>query len=149
MTEQTKIFEKLSSEHEVERGKIDRLNASIQKIKAKMTEIRSQLQSIENDIQLKQKTKDEISENVTKRDSMVAYYQKNKKTLIEAISKYEKELEKLREKLNKQEVSAQKTGPRIEPTHSEDELNKLIKRNELKLRLVERILNKIISTAFF
>lgn len=46
----------------------------------------------------------------------------------------QKELEKLREKLNKQEASALKTGPRIEPTHSEDDLNKLIKRNEVKLK---------------
>lgn len=79
----------MTREYDGEKGNFDQLNASVQEIKTKMTEIRSQMQTIENDIQTKQKSKDEISENVTKRDSMVAYYQKNKKTLIEATVKYE------------------------------------------------------------
>lgn len=43
-------------------------------------------------------------------------------------------MEKIRDKLNRLEVTAQKTGQRIEPTHTEDELAKLIKRNETKLK---------------
>lgn len=89
MTEQTKILETLTRELDVEQGKIDQLNASVREIKTKITEIRTQMQTIENDIQTKQKSKDDISENVTKRDAMVAYYQKNKKTLNEANVKYE------------------------------------------------------------
>lgn len=46
----------------------------------------------------------------------------------------QREVEKIQEKLNKLEAAAQKTGPRIDPKHTEDELAKLIKRNETKLK---------------
>lgn len=87
--EQTKILDTLTSEFDVEKEKIDQLNATVQEIKAKITEIRGNLQSTENEILEKQKSKDDISENLTKRDSMVAYYQKNKKAFTEATVKYE------------------------------------------------------------
>lgn len=44
------------------------------------------------------------------------------------------ELEKLREKRNRLEATALKTGPRIEVKHNEEQLAKLIKRNETKLK---------------
>lgn len=43
-------------------------------------------------------------------------------------------MEKIQDKIGRLEVIAQKTGPRIEPSHTEDELVKLIKRNETKLK---------------
>lgn len=46
----------------------------------------------------------------------------------------QKELEKLREKLSRVEATAEKAGTRVEVTHSEEELAKLIKKNELKLK---------------
>lgn len=41
---------------------------------------------------------------------------------------------KMRDKITRLEAIAQKTGARIDVTHTEDELAKLIKRNESKLK---------------
>lgn len=43
-------------------------------------------------------------------------------------------MEKLREKCKRLEATALKTGARIDVTHNEDELAKLIKKNETKLK---------------
>lgn len=79
----------MTNAHESEQGKVDQLNATVQAIKGNLNEIRIRIQSIDTEIQEKQKSKDDISENLSKRDSMVAYYQKNKKALTEATIKYE------------------------------------------------------------
>lgn len=159
VTEQSKILAKIRAEHEKEQDKLDELHVSVREIKAKMLQIKGQMQTFDNDIQAKQKSKDDLSENVSKREAMVAYHQKQKKHLTDAMVKYEvsvytgcsymvrpkfgthlcqfqlqKELEKLREKLARLEATAQKTGPRIEVTHTEEQLAKLIKKNELKLK---------------
>lgn len=89
MTEQTKILTKLRTEYESEQGKVDEMNVSVREIKAKMLEIREQIKRFENEIQTKQKSKDDLSENVTRRQAMVAYHQKQKKHLTEAMVKYE------------------------------------------------------------
>lgn len=41
---------------------------------------------------------------------------------------------KMRDKIARLEAIAQKTGPRIDVNHTDDELAKLIKRNETKLK---------------
>lgn len=50
------------------------------------------------------------------------------------LSIIQQELVKVREKLNRLEATARKTGPRIEVTHDEEQLAKLIKKNESKLK---------------
>lgn len=131
------------------------LIGALQEIKEKMREIKGQTKDVEKEIENKQKMKEEIGLKLTKRDSMVAYQRKQIKTCTEAIGKfevcfqrikcmkpdlltfiffrYQQELAKIREKLARLEATAEKTGPRIEVTHNEDELAKLIKRNENKL----------------
>ncbi|XP_055325596.1 structural maintenance of chromosomes protein 6 [Sitodiplosis mosellana] len=136
VTEQSKILTSLQTEYETEQGKVDELNVAIREVKAKILEIRRQIQSFESEIQAKQKSKDDLSENLTKRDTMIAYHQKQKKHLTEAMIKYEKELEKLREKLGRLEATALKVGSRIDVKHTEEQLAKLIKKNELKLNAV-------------
>lgn len=89
VTEQTKILTKLRTEYESEQGKVDEMNVSVREIKAKMLEIKEQIQRFENEIQTKQKSKDDLSENVTRRQAMFAYHQKQKKHLTEAMVKYE------------------------------------------------------------
>lgn len=89
MNEQSKILDKLRAEYESEQGKIDELNVAIRDSKEKMNEIKKHMQSIDNQIQEKQKSKDDLGESLTKRDSMVAYHQKQIKILTEAIMKYE------------------------------------------------------------
>lgn len=43
-------------------------------------------------------------------------------------------MEKIRDKLARLVTIAQKTGPRIEPKHTDEQLTKLIKQNETKLK---------------
>lgn len=89
VNDQTKILEKLTKEFEDEKAKMDRLNAKVQEVKNNMVKLKDQLQISENAIQEKQKAKDDLVENTSKRDSMVAYYRKNIKTLSDAMVKYE------------------------------------------------------------
>lgn len=89
MDEQSKILATLNTEYDKEKEQFNELNASVQEIKANMVEIRGQLQSMENEIQAKQKSKDELIENISKRDGMVQYYQKQMEHLTEAMVKYE------------------------------------------------------------
>lgn len=67
----------------------DQLNGAVQEIKTAMTTIRDQMKDIESEMTAKQKSKDELGEKLTKRDSMVSYYQKNIKSLTEAMVKFE------------------------------------------------------------
>lgn len=53
-----------------------------------------------------------------------------------SLNRLQKELDKLRDKLKRVETIAEKTGPRMNVTKSEEQLTKLIKRNELKLKYV-------------
>lgn len=87
--EQTKNLETFTKEFEEENGKMEQLNAKVQEVKSNMIKLREQLQTTENEKQAKEKTKDDLIENSTKRDSMIAYYQKNIKTLTDAMEKYE------------------------------------------------------------
>lgn len=89
VNDQTKVLQTLTKEFDEENAKMDQLNANVQEIKANMVKLKEQLQISETQIQEKQKAKDDIVENTSKRDSMVAYYQKNIKTLTEAMVKYE------------------------------------------------------------
>lgn len=89
VNDQTKVLDTLTKELQDENAKMDQLNANVQELKTNMLKVKEQLQIIENEIQEKQKAKDDISENSSKRDSMIAYYQKNIKTLTDAMVKYE------------------------------------------------------------
>lgn len=89
MDEQTKILETLTKEFEDETAKMNQLNATVQEIKTNMVRLKEQLQVTENEIQGKQKAKEDIVENSTKRDSMITYYRKNIKTLTDAMVKIE------------------------------------------------------------
>lgn len=89
MTEQKKILDSLNKQYDDEKSKVDELNASVQEIKAKMAEIKEELQSIQNNMEEKRKSKEELSESLTKRDSMIAYYQKSMKTYTAAVVQYE------------------------------------------------------------
>lgn len=89
VNDQTKVLDTLTKELQDENAKMDQLNANVEELKNNMRKVKEQLQIIENEIQEKQKAKDDISENSSKRDSMIAYYQKNIKTLTDAMVKYE------------------------------------------------------------
>lgn len=89
MNEQTKILETLKREFEGENVKMEQSNAAVQESKANLLKLKEQLQITENEIQEKQKAKDDIIENSSKRDSMIAYLRKNVKTLADAMVKYE------------------------------------------------------------
>lgn len=87
--DQSKVLENLTKEFEDETAKLEQLKANVQEIKTNIVKLREQSQITENGIQEKQKAKDDITENSSKRDSMIAYYQKNIKTLTDAMVKYE------------------------------------------------------------
>lgn len=89
MDEQTKILEALTKESEDEIGKMDQFNITIQAQKSSIVNLKEQSQTTELEIQQKQKAKDDINENSSKRVSMIAYYQKNIKTLTAAMTQYE------------------------------------------------------------
>lgn len=89
MNDQTKVLNTLTKELQEENAKLDQLNAKVQEFKTNVVKIKEQLQITENEINEKQKAKDDIAENSSKRDSMIAYYRKNIKTLNDAMVKYE------------------------------------------------------------
>lgn len=89
MTEQSKILATLRSDYEIEQGKVDELNVAVRESKAKMLGIRAQMQTIDNEIQAKEKTKDDLNENLTKREAMVLYHRKQIKHLTVAMVQYE------------------------------------------------------------
>lgn len=82
-------MDSLKIEYEAENGRMEGFNANAQEFKEKIVELKRQLQNIETEIHGKQKSKDDICESLSKRDSLVAYYRKNKKTLTDAMTKYE------------------------------------------------------------
>lgn len=84
-----KILETLLKEFEDENIKMEQLKATVQEIKTNIGKLKEQLQITENEIQEKQKAKEDIIENSTKRDSMIAYYRKNIKMLTDAMEKFE------------------------------------------------------------
>lgn len=79
----------LRTEYETEQGKVDEMNVAVQEIKARMLEIKGQMQRFDNEIQTKQKSKDDLSENLTRRETMIEYHRKQIKHLTEAMTKYE------------------------------------------------------------
>lgn len=89
MDEQTKVLETLTKESADENGKLDQLNGTIQEYKTAIVNLKEQLQTTEQELQEKQKAKDDIAENSSKRDAMIAYHRKNHKTLTDAMAKYE------------------------------------------------------------
>lgn len=89
MDEQTKVLETLTKESEDEIGKMNQLNVAVQEQKINIVNLKDQMQTTEQEIQEKQKAKDDMIENSSKRVSMIAYYQKNIKTLNDAMAKYE------------------------------------------------------------
>lgn len=93
VTEQSKILTTLRTEYESEQGKVDELNVVVQEIKVKIIEIKKQMQHFENEIQAKQKSIDDFGENLTRREAMIKFHQKQKKHLTEAMIKYEVSIE--------------------------------------------------------
>lgn len=89
MDEQTRILQTLTKEFEDENVKMDQLNANVQEFKTNMGKLKEQLQITENEIQEKEKAKEDIIENSSKRDSMIAYHRKNIKALTDAMVKFE------------------------------------------------------------
>lgn len=87
--EQTKILESLNANYQQEKSQFDELNQNVEEIKMAIVAIKDQARRIENDIESKQKSKDEIGEKLTKRDGLIAYHEKQIRSFVEAMGKYE------------------------------------------------------------
>lgn len=87
--EQTKILETLNANYQQEKSQFDELNQNVEEIKMAIVAIKDQARRIENEIESKQKSRDEIGEKLTKRDGLIAYHEKQIRSFVEAMGKYE------------------------------------------------------------
>lgn len=82
-------MEKLTDQYNAAKGVIDELNATAQEVRAKIIEMKKKVQDAENEIESKQKAKDDTMENMNKRGKLVEYYRKQSKIVTDALVQYE------------------------------------------------------------